>query len=184
VAGPSSTAIRSGFPILRAEMHPLAMGTKSRETIYGASVRVAAERAEHARKEADKLACEAWNKRMLGLKGPAQPSPTLGDALNAGYGFVEDFLIPIKASFVSLISFPTHPLELGWEIPVLRPLESPGGASRGCFSPAWPAGQVMASAPSRKSVAMAVELTRRSNPAISTTAHYRRSRGTAQSPSV
>jgi hypothetical protein len=100
------------------------MGTKSRETIYGASVRAAAE----ARREADKLACEAWNKRMLGFKGPAQPSPTLGDALTAGSGFVEDFLIPIKASFVSLISFPTHPLGLGWEIPVLPPLESPGGA--------------------------------------------------------
>jgi hypothetical protein len=60
------------------------MGTKSRETIYGASIRAAAERAAHARKEADQLACEAWNKRMLGFHGPAQPSPTLGDALNAG----------------------------------------------------------------------------------------------------
>ena len=62
------------------------MGTKSRETIYGASIRAAAERAAHARKEADQLACEAWNKRMLGFQGPAQPSPALGDALNAGYG--------------------------------------------------------------------------------------------------
>jgi hypothetical protein len=61
------------------------MGTKSRETIYGASVRAAAERAAEARKEADRLACDPWNKRMLGLRGPAQPSPTLGDALNAGY---------------------------------------------------------------------------------------------------
>jgi hypothetical protein len=26
---------------------------------------------------------------MLGFKGPAQPSPTLGDALNAGYGYLE-----------------------------------------------------------------------------------------------
>jgi hypothetical protein len=61
------------------------MGTKSRETIYGASVRAAVERATQARKEADRLACEAWNKRMLGFQGPAQPSPALGDALNAGY---------------------------------------------------------------------------------------------------
>jgi hypothetical protein len=61
------------------------MGTKSRETIYGASVRAAAERAAEARKQADKLAVEAWNKRMLGFQGPAQPSPALGDALNAGY---------------------------------------------------------------------------------------------------
>ena len=26
---------------------------------------------------------------MLGYRGPAQPSPTLGDALNAGYGYLE-----------------------------------------------------------------------------------------------
>jgi hypothetical protein len=65
------------------------MGTKSRETIYGASVRAAAEKAAHARKDADKLAVEAWNKRMLGFKGPAQPSPTLGDALNAGFRYLE-----------------------------------------------------------------------------------------------
>src|SRR4029077_19401111 len=66
------------------------MGTKSRETIYGASVRAAAERAaEEARKAADRLAVEAWNKRMLGFQGPAQPSPPLGDALNAGYLYLE-----------------------------------------------------------------------------------------------
>jgi hypothetical protein len=65
------------------------MGTKSRETIYGASVRAAAERAAEARKKADRLACDAWNARMLGFQGPAQPSPTLGDALNAGFGYLE-----------------------------------------------------------------------------------------------
>ena len=65
------------------------MSTKSRESIDGASIRASAERAREARKEADKLACVAWNDRMLGYKGPAQPSPTLGDALNAGYGYLE-----------------------------------------------------------------------------------------------
>jgi hypothetical protein len=65
------------------------MGTKSRETIYGASVRAAAERATEARKESDRLAVEAWNKRMPGFQGPAQPSPALGDALNAGYRYLE-----------------------------------------------------------------------------------------------
>jgi hypothetical protein len=53
------------------------------------SVRAAAERAKEARKQADRLAVDAWNKRMLGFKGPAQPSPTLGDALNAGYRYLE-----------------------------------------------------------------------------------------------
>jgi len=60
------------------------MGTKSRERIYGSSIRAAAEQAATARKHAGRLACEAWNKRRLG-RGPAQPSPTLGDALNARY---------------------------------------------------------------------------------------------------
>ena len=65
------------------------MSTKSREHLYSATIRMSAERAKHARKEADRLACEAWNFRMLGYQGPAQPSPTIGDALNAGYGYLE-----------------------------------------------------------------------------------------------
>ncbi len=65
------------------------MGAKSRDRIYSPSVRAADERAAAARKQADRLACEAWNKRMLGLRGPAQPSPSIGDALNAGYLYLE-----------------------------------------------------------------------------------------------
>src|SRR5579872_6972742 len=65
------------------------MATKSRESIYDSSIRASAERAKEARKEADRLACVTWNQRMLGYKGPAQPSPTLGDALNAGFGYLE-----------------------------------------------------------------------------------------------
>jgi len=68
------------------------MTTKSRETIYGASIRAAA---AEARKDAERLACEAWNKR--GFRGPAQPSPTLGDALNAGYGYLEQAKPPSLA---------------------------------------------------------------------------------------
>jgi hypothetical protein len=69
----SSTAICSGLPVPRGLAILSPMGTKSRETIYGSSVRAAAERATEARKDADRLACEAWNKRMLGFQGPAQP---------------------------------------------------------------------------------------------------------------
>ena len=65
------------------------MGTKSRDRLYGTSVRIAAERAAEARREADKLACEAWTKRRLAFKGPAQPSPTMVDALNVGYLYLE-----------------------------------------------------------------------------------------------
>ena len=87
--GPLSTATGSGLPLRAGPAILPRMGTKSRESIYGTSVRAAAERAKEARKQADRLAVDAWNKRMLGFKGPAQPSPTLGDALNAGYGYLE-----------------------------------------------------------------------------------------------
>ena len=66
-----------------------AMATKSRETLFGSTIRASAERAKTARRQADVLACEAWNYRMLGYRGPAQPSPTMGDALNAGYAYLE-----------------------------------------------------------------------------------------------
>jgi ribosomal protein S27E len=65
------------------------MGTKSRESLYGHDIRYPAEKAAEARKNADQLACLAWNKRMLGFQGPAQPTPALGDALNAGYTYLE-----------------------------------------------------------------------------------------------
>jgi hypothetical protein len=65
------------------------MSTKSRQYLYGSSIRASAERAKEARKKADLLACDAWNQRMLGYQGPAQPSPTIGDALNAGYLYLE-----------------------------------------------------------------------------------------------
>src|SRR5258708_6577991 len=39
-------------------------------------------------READRLECNAWNAIMF-CGGPADPSPTIGTALNAGYGFLE-----------------------------------------------------------------------------------------------
>jgi hypothetical protein len=70
-------------------LHFSQVSTKSREHLYGTSVRISAERARDARIEADKLACTAWTQRMLGFRGPAQPSPMLGDALNAGFRYLE-----------------------------------------------------------------------------------------------
>lgn len=60
------------------------MTTKSREYLFGSTVKAKAEQAATARKKADRLACEAWNARMLGFRGPAPPSPAIGDALNGG----------------------------------------------------------------------------------------------------
>ena len=65
------------------------MSTKSRQSLYGIDIQMSAERAKEARKVADRLAVKVWNDRMLGYQGPAQPSPTIGDALNAGYGYLE-----------------------------------------------------------------------------------------------
>ena len=59
VPGALSTAICSGLPVPRGPAILSRMGTKSRKTIYGASIRAAAERATEARKDADRHACEA-----------------------------------------------------------------------------------------------------------------------------
>lgn len=40
-------------------------------------------------READKLACEAWNEKMWCDGGPAQPSPTIAQAINGGYPWLE-----------------------------------------------------------------------------------------------
>jgi hypothetical protein len=109
-----STAICSGLPVARGRAHSHPMGTKSRETIYGASVRAAAERATEARKAADRLACDAWNKRMLGFQGPAQPSPALDDALNAGYLYLEVKCFGCnthQTDALNVVTTPIHELE-------------------------------------------------------------------------
>lgn len=74
------------------------MSTKSREAIYGASVRAAADRATEARKGADRLACEAWNKRMLGFQGPAQPSLALGERGKVNQATYSSPLVVVRES--------------------------------------------------------------------------------------
>jgi hypothetical protein len=72
------------------------MGGKTRERLWGDRVRAARIHAEHARRnaatsaqEADAAECVLWSAQMEGFGGPAQPSPTIGQALNGGYGFLE-----------------------------------------------------------------------------------------------
>jgi hypothetical protein len=52
---------------------------------------ILAERSEEKRRvgealirEADNLACQSWNEKMWSDGGPAQPSPTIGQAINGG----------------------------------------------------------------------------------------------------
>jgi hypothetical protein len=72
------------------------MSTRSRQSIYGGRIKGASIRAKGAReaalkavREADRAEAEAWSIRMEGYGGPAQPSPTIGQCLNAGLGWLE-----------------------------------------------------------------------------------------------
>lgn len=72
------------------------MSTKSRQTIYGGRIIGARIRAQSAReaarkatREADRAEAEAWSIQMEGHGGPAQPSPTIGQCLNGGVGWLE-----------------------------------------------------------------------------------------------
>ena len=70
--------------------------TTSRRAIWRGRVTAAKINAEAARKrageairEADRAEAHAWSLRMEGFGGPAQPSPTIAQCLNGGYGFLE-----------------------------------------------------------------------------------------------
>src|ERR1700719_1909234 len=72
------------------------MSTKSRQSIYGGRIMGAQIRAESAKqaarkavREADRAEAQAWSIRMEGFGGPAQPSPTIGQCLNGGLGWLE-----------------------------------------------------------------------------------------------
>ena len=60
------------------------MGTKSRETIYGASVRPPRSAQQRRARLPIGSPAKLGTSRMLAFQGPAPPSPPLGDALNAG----------------------------------------------------------------------------------------------------
>jgi hypothetical protein len=58
-----------------------ATGSKSREVIYGGRIigaRIRAEGAQETAKKADRTAAELWSIQMEAYRGPAQPSPTIG----------------------------------------------------------------------------------------------------------
>jgi hypothetical protein len=72
------------------------MGTKSREVIWGGTIMGAKVRARHAReaaqkaaRQADRAEADAWSVQMEGYGGPAQRSPTIGQCLNGGLGWLE-----------------------------------------------------------------------------------------------
>jgi hypothetical protein len=73
-------------------LQSVAMGTKSREVIWGTRMMGAEIRAKGAReaakaaKETDRTEAEVWSIRVEGYGGPAQPSPTIEQCLRGGLG--------------------------------------------------------------------------------------------------
>jgi hypothetical protein len=70
------------------------MGTKSREVIWGgailgAKIRAQARVKKRGLRAADRAEVEAWSVQMEGYGGPAQPSPTIGQCINGGLGWLE-----------------------------------------------------------------------------------------------
>ena len=65
------------------------MGTKSRETIYGASIRAAAERATEARKDADRLASRLGTSACSAFKVRRSHRPRSAMRSTPGYRYLE-----------------------------------------------------------------------------------------------
>jgi hypothetical protein len=53
-------------------------------------------RGEALIREADNLACQSWNERMWSDGGPAQPSPTLGQAVNGGFPWFRGTMLSVQ----------------------------------------------------------------------------------------
>lgn len=72
------------------------MGRRNPERVFGGRIMASEMRADSAKQEAaEKLresnaeSCKAWNYRMIGYGGPAQPSPTLDQAISGGFNYLE-----------------------------------------------------------------------------------------------
>src|SRR3954454_10669376 len=60
-----------------------------KDRLLDAAIQAAEQRARETRKVADEAACQAWNICMSN-GGPVKfPSPSIGDAINAGYRYME-----------------------------------------------------------------------------------------------
>jgi hypothetical protein len=64
--------------------------------VFGGRIMAAEMKADSARKgaaaklrEAAAETCQAWNYRMIGFGGPAQPSPTIAEAIKGGFYYLE-----------------------------------------------------------------------------------------------
>jgi hypothetical protein len=68
------------------------MSTKTNEVIYGGRIigaRIRAHGARQAASKAVRAGAELWSIQMEAYDGPAQPSPTIGQCNNGGYGWLQ-----------------------------------------------------------------------------------------------
>ena len=83
----------------------------------GAKMRAkgAREAAKKAAREADRAEAEAWSLQMEGYGGPAQPSPTIGQCLNGGYGYLE-----VKCRCTARASLPLNAIRRPRDTPIWK----------------------------------------------------------------
>jgi hypothetical protein len=87
---------------MAAKYHPSPLSGGDRKALSKELVKsramtgILAERSQEKRRggealiwEADNLACQSWNEKMWSDGGPAQPSPTIGQAINGGFPWLE-----------------------------------------------------------------------------------------------
>jgi hypothetical protein len=58
-------------------------------TIFAERAAELRQRGEAMIREADNLSCQSWNERMCADGGPVDPSPTIDQAINGGFSWLE-----------------------------------------------------------------------------------------------
>lgn len=74
---------------LRSALNKELGKARAMTTILAAQSAEARAKGEALIRQADKLLCESWNERMWADGGPIDPSPTIDQAMNGGYPWIE-----------------------------------------------------------------------------------------------
>ena len=63
--------------------------SRAMTTVFAARSAELREQGEKLIREADNLLCQSWNEKMWASGGPIDPSPTVDQAINGGYSWLE-----------------------------------------------------------------------------------------------
>ncbi|WP_426612505.1 hypothetical protein [Bradyrhizobium sp. McL0616] len=74
---------------LRSALNKELVMARAMTTILATQSAEARAKGEALIRQADKLLCESWNERMWADGGPIDPSPTIDQAINGGYSWLE-----------------------------------------------------------------------------------------------